>query len=305
MSRAAAGVDGVVLLDKPAGMTSNGALQRVRTLYGRPKGGHTGTLDPLATGLLPICLGEATKFAASLLNEDKSYEAAFRLGYRSSTGDAEGKLELVAAPDFNDWQLHSALKALTGKIEQTPPMYSAVKVGGRPLYRHARQGRTVERPARSVHIRRLDLLERQAEELRLVVICSKGTYIRVLAEELGARLGCGAYLGALRRTAIGRFAVEDAVALPALEAMDMVGRTAVLLPVDALLYALPRLELSADAGSRVLRGLPAGGLEGFYEGLVRLYAPSGRFLGVGEADGKGKVTPKRLVAERLKTGLTL
>jgi tRNA pseudouridine55 synthase len=304
LRRAAASVDGVLLLDKPAGISSNAALQRVRTLYGRPKAGHTGTLDPLATGLLPICLGEATKFAASLLNEDKSYEARLRLGYRSSTGDAEGTLVRVAAPEFGEAQLDTALKALTGRIEQTPPMFSAVKVRGQPLYRHAREGRQVERQARSVHIRSLELLEHGGDELRLAVNCSKGTYIRVLAEELGARLGCGAYLSALRRTVIGRFPVEQAVSLSELDGMSVIQRGALLLPVDALLYALPRLELSAEAGSRLQRGLPAGGLDLFSEGPVRLYAPGGRFLGIGEADGRGGVTPKRLVADYPKTGLT-
>jgi tRNA pseudouridine55 synthase len=304
MRRTAAGVDGVLLLDKPGGISSNTALQRVRTLYGHPKGGHTGTLDPLATGLLPICLGEATKFAGSLLEEDKSYEATLRLGFRSSTGDAEGTLVRVAAPEFGEAQLLAALKSLTGSIEQTPPMYSAVKVRGQPLYRHAREGREVERLARSVHVRRLELLERAGEELRLAVSCSKGTYVRVLAEDLGARLGCGAYLSALRRTAIGHFAVAQAVSLPELEGMDAAQRRARLLPVDALLSALPRLELSAEAGSRVQRGLPAVGLDRSSEGPVRLYAPSGRFLGLGEADGKGGVTPKRLIADHPKTGLT-
>lgn len=304
MRPASANVDGVLLLDKPAGISSNAALQRVRTLYGRPKAGHTGTLDPLATGLLPICLGEATKFAASLLNEDKSYEASLRLGFRSSTGDAEGALVRVAPPEFGEAQLDAAMHALTGSIEQTPPMYSAVKVRGQPLYRHARAGRQVERQARSVQIRRLEVLERKGDELRIAVTCSKGTYVRTLAEELGARLGCGAYLSALRRTAIGRFAIDQAVSLPELEGLGAAQRTARLLPVDALLYALPRLELSAEAGSRLQKGLQAGGLDQFSEGPVRLYAPSGRFLGVGEADGRGGVTPKRLIADSPKTGLS-
>jgi tRNA pseudouridine55 synthase len=303
--RAAADVDGVLLLDKPAGISSNAALQCVRALYGRPKGGHAGTLDPLATGLLPICLGEATKFSAALLESEKSYETTLQLGYRSSTGDAEGQIEPVGPPDFSDSQLDAALKALTGRIEQLPPMHSAVKVQGRPLYRHAREGRIVERRARTVDVRRLDLLERQPDVLRLFVTCSKGTYVRVLAEDLGARLGCGAYVADLRRTAIGRFTIDRSVSLPALEATDPARRMGLLMPVDSLLYGLPRLELSAQAGLRLLRGLPAAGLVQTAAGPVRLYAPDGRFLGVGEADGTGKVVAKRLMAERTETTLSL
>ncbi len=304
LPRAAAAVDGVLLLDKPKGMTSNAALQRVRALYGRPKAGHTGTLDPLATGLLPICLGEATKFSSALLGADKSYQATFQLGFRSSTGDADGHLEPATGPAFTDQQLQAALAELTGSIEQTPPMYSAVKVHGKPLYRYARGGSTVERRARTVHIRRLDLVERQPDGLRLTVTCSKGTYIRVLAEQLGAKLGCGAYVLALRRTAVGRISIEEAVPLPELESLDIADRRELLLPVDALLYTLPRLELSAELGTRVLRGLAVTGLAAT-EGPVRLYGPEGRFLGLGQADGSGTVAPKRLVADRPEIGLTL
>jgi tRNA pseudouridine55 synthase len=302
--RAPPGIDGVLLLDKPTGITSNAALQRVRALYGRPKAGHTGTLDPLATGLLPICLGEATKFTSALLEADKGYEATLRLGYRSSTGDAEGQIESVAKPDFTDLQLDEAVKALTGRLDQTPPMHSAIKVRGQPLYRHARQGVNVERQPRSVEIRQLTVIDRSTDTLKLAVTCSKGTYIRVLGEDLGAILGCGAYLTALRRTAIGRFQIADSASLPALEAMDQAERTALLLPVDALLYILPKLELSAEAAARMLRGVAAAGLVEAAPGRVRLYAPEGRFLGVGEIDAHGKVAPRRLVAERLESSLT-
>jgi tRNA pseudouridine55 synthase len=302
--RLTAGVHGVVLLDKPTGMSSNAALQRVRALYGRPKAGHTGTLDPLATGLLPVCLGEATKFSAALLEADKSYEATLRLGYRSSTGDAEGRIESIATPAFTNVQLDEALRALTGRQHQTPPMHSAVKVRGQPLYRLAHRGASIERRPRLVEIRQLALVERGTDSLKLEVTCSKGTYIRVLAEDLGAILGCGAYLTGLRRTAIGRFRIADGIALSALEAMDQAERRAVLLPVDALLHALPRLDLSAEAGMRMRQGVPAAGPADAVPGRVRLYVNSGSFLGVGEIDASGKLIPRRLVAESQETALT-
>ena len=302
--RAPAGVNGVLLLDKPTGITSNAALQRVRALYRRPKAGHTGTLDPLATGLLPICLGEATKFSAALLEADKSYEASLRLGYRSSTGDAEGRIEPVATPRFTDAQLCAGLEALTGRLEQTPPMHSAVKVHGQPLYRQARQGISVERRPRSVEVRQLSLVERGPEMLKLHVICSKGTYVRVLAEDLGASLGCGAYLTALRRTAIGRLQISDSVSLSTLETMDPAERAALLLPVDALLYTLPRLELSEEAGTRMFHGMAAAAPAGAAPGPVRLYALNGRFLGMGEIDAGGKLLPRRLIVQRPEATLT-
>jgi tRNA pseudouridine55 synthase len=298
------GAGGVLLLDKPPGITSNAALQRVRALYGRLKGGHTGTLDPQATGLLPICLGEATKFSAALLDADKSYEATLRLGYRSSTGDSEGHIEPVATPGFTDAQLAAALRALTGRVEQTPPMHSAVKVHGQPLYRHARRGVTLERSARWIEVRRLTLLERDADTLRLAVTCSKGTYIRVLAEDLGAKLECGAYLTALRRVAIGRFQIGDSVSLSRLEATDPAERHRLLLPPDALLYALPKLEVDADTRLRMRRGLTADLAARSAPGPVRLYAADGGFLGVGEIDAEGKLVPRRLLAHHPETALT-
>lgn len=302
--KAPAGVEGVLLLDKPTGITSNAALQRVRFLYGRPKAGHTGTLDPLATGLLPICLGEATKFSSALLDADKSYEATLRLGCRSSTGDAAGRIEAVAPPAFTAVKLNAALKALTGRLEQTPPMHSAVKVRGQPLYRQARRGISVERQPRWVEVRDLALVEQEAQTLKLAVTCSKGTYIRVLAEDLGAKLGCGAYLAGLRRVAIGRFRIADSVPLSTLEAMEPAERIRLLLPVDALLYTLARLELNAEVELRIRRGMAAAVPADTAPGAVRLYAAGGRFLGVGEIDASGKLLPKRLLAQRLETTLT-
>jgi tRNA pseudouridine55 synthase len=296
--RARNNLSGVLLLDKPVGLTSNAALQRVRALYGGPKAGHTGTLDPLASGLLPVCFGEATKFSSALLDSSKRYEATLRLGFESSTGDAEGDLKALAEPSFDDVELIRALRQLTGHIQQRPPMYSAVKFEGRPLYRYAREGRVVERRERSVEIQQLDVLHRRADTLRLSVVCSKGTYIRVLAEDLGRLLGCGAYVVELRRTDIGPFSVEDAVPLCVLERGELSSaqRESLLLPVDSMLCGLPRIDLTPDASRRVVGGLPAVAAPTQTSGLVRLYVAGGKFIGLGEAAPDGTVVPKRLVA---------
>lgn len=293
--RARTDLHGVLLLDKPSGLASNTALQRVRHLYGRPKAGHTGTLDPLASGLLPICFGEATKFGSILLDGDKGYEASVRLGFESSTGDAEGELTAVAPPTFSDAQLGHALQQLTGSVSQIPPMYSALKVAGTPLYRLARQGRDVERAPRSVRVHELRLLERTADSLRLAVTCSKGTYVRVLAEDLGRLLGCGGYLTELRRMAIGSFTIDQAIALVRLEALTAPEREAILLPVDTLLLDLPRIDLSADSANRVISGRAAAAAVERH-GPARLYDSSGRFLGLGEAMAEGTVVPKRMLS---------
>lgn len=298
--RARTDLHGVLLLDKPSGLTSNTALQRVRHLYGRPKAGHTGTLDPLASGLLPICFGEATKFGSVLLDGDKGYEATVRLGFESSTGDAEGIITAVAPPNFSDAQLEQALQRLTGAVSQIPPMYSALKVEGTPLYRLARQGRDIERAPRVVRVHELRLLERSADLLRLAVTCSKGTYVRALAEDLGRLLGCGGYLTALRRTAIGSFALHHAIALDRLEALTSSEREAALLPVDTLLLDLPRIDLSPDSTSRVISGRSAVATVE-HHGPARLYDSSGRFLGLGEAMGEGTVVPKRMLSAAPQT----
>jgi tRNA pseudouridine55 synthase len=294
------GLHGVLLLDKPTGLSSNAALQRVRHRLDRPKAGHTGTLDPLATGLLPLCIGEATKFSHALLNAGKTYEASIRFGFRSSTGDAEGELERISIPDIDRERLLSAIASLTGEIDQMPPMFSALKVGGRPLYALARKGLEVERKPRRVCIARMELLEYSAETARLSITCSKGTYIRVVAEDLGARLGCGGYLLELRRTAVGPFDVMDAVPLSVLDSEPATVIAGRLLPVDALLYDLPRLELMQAASERLANGLSIdpGECEAGQEGLVRLYGPDGRFLGIGEIQATRKLVSRRLMATR-------
>jgi tRNA pseudouridine55 synthase len=287
-------VDGVLLLDKPAGMTSSAALGRARHLLGARKGGHTGTLDPLATGLLPLTFGEATKFSADLLDADKAYEARVHFGVTTATGDAEGEITARSPVTLDRARLEAVLLRFTGEIEQVPPMHSALKREGRPLYELARAGKTVERKPRRVCINRLQLLAFDGTEAVLSVDCSKGTYVRVLAEDLGAALGCGAHLSGLRRTRVGRLSINGAVSFEELEALDLPTRRARLLPLDALLAALPRVELNeADAGRFAhgqrlpLRMAPAP--------RVRVYVRDAQLLGVASIDEHGVLAPQRLV----------
>ncbi len=290
--------NGVLLLDKTSGITSSAAVQKVRRLYARVKAGHTGTLDPLATGLLPICLGEATKFSHPLFEASKSYLARLRLGWRSSTGDAEGELSEVAPANFDEQTLNRAIDALTGPIEQVPPMYSAIKVEGRPLYSLARKGVHVQRSARPVHIHQLDVVGRTEDKLEIFVTCSKGTYVRVLAEDLGERLGCGAYLTDLRRVSIGALQVSDAVGLESLESSTMAQRLALLKRLDLLLDDLTPLRLNEDLSRRLCHGLAIPGYADIAPlERARIYTEDGRFLGLGEVDEAGVLKPKRLVSK--------
>jgi tRNA pseudouridine55 synthase len=288
-------VDGVLLLDKPQGLSSNTALQRARRLLNAAKAGHTGTLDPMATGLLPLTFGEATKFSQMLLDADKGYEAVVRLGVETDTGDAEGQVIATAGVAVDRVKVEAALARFRGEIEQVPPMYSALKRDGKPLYEYARAGIEVERKARVVSIHALELLDFDGETFSIRVDCSKGTYIRTLAIDLGRALGCGAHLAALRRTRIGPFTASGAVTLEALEAAaEGEARDALLAPADALVAHLPAIELDPAAAAAILQGrqLP---LPGTAPGLLRLYA-AGRFLGLGETNGEGRLLPKRLVA---------
>ena len=286
-------VDGVLLLDKSLGMSSNDALQKARRLFSAAKGGHTGTLDPLATGLLPLCFGEATKFSADLLDADKTYLAELALGVTTDTGDAEGRVLARRAVLVDEVALAGALVRFQGPIDQVPPMHSALKRDGRPLYELARQGIVVEREARPVTIHAIELHEFAGDRLRISVSCSKGTYIRVLAMDIGAALGCGAHLTALRRTRVGDLVLDGALTLAAIEAIEEAARPASLQPVDALLQSLPRVDLDGEAESRFSHGnpvdLPAG-----LAGKIRVYA-GGRLLGVGEPGAGGRLWPKRLV----------
>jgi tRNA pseudouridine55 synthase len=289
-------IDGVLLLDKPFGLSSNVAVQRVRRLFDRAKAGHTGTLDPLATGLLPVCLGEATKFSHTLLDADKAYEAVIRFGFVSSTGDAEGEIQPLREPRFGISDLQRVMEAFTGTISQIPPMHSALKKDGRPLYEYARAGEEVERKTRSVLIKQLQLYDIKNEYVSIKVLCSKGTYVRVLAQDMGAFLGCGGYLAGLRRIGVGNMSVSNAIGLEALEALDPAQRQQCLLPVDCLLASLPAIYLEPDASQRVRNGLEAEAAAGSYVGPVRLYGPTGGFLGLGEYGGEGRVSPKRMLS---------
>ena len=287
---------GVLLLDKPPGISSNAALQRVRRLFAWPKAGHTGTLDPLATGLLPICLGEATKFSHALLDADKSYDASIRLGFVSSTGDAEGHLEPYGKPDFTLIQLQEVLDSFRGPIEQVPPMHSALKKDGKPLYSYARAGKTVIRESRKILINSLQFIDKTDDVLRISVGCSKGTYIRVLAEDIGKALGCGGYLMALRRTGIRDLGLEDSIDLDALGEMDEAARTARLLPVDRLVEVLPAIYLDRQASQRIVNGLAVSEASQI-TGLVRLYDSMGAFMGIGESGNDGTLVSRRLVSQ--------
>lgn len=293
-------IDGVLLLDKPAGMTSNAALQKAKWLLNAAKAGHTGTLDPMATGLLPICFGEATKFAGELLGADKRYTATVQLGIRTDTADAEGQVLETRPVSVTREQLVSVLARFRGAIQQVPPMHSALKRDGRPLYEYARKGIELERSPRTVTIFSLDLRIFDGDRVSFDVDCSKGTYVRTLAQDIGEALGCGGHLIALRRTRIGDLHLEDAVTLEALEAMPPESRASLLLPADALLASLPRLDLDEAAALRFGHGQAVRAGEGSLAEQWRVYAADGRFLGLGRSGPDGQVAPARLVATVLE-----
>lgn len=288
-------LDGALLLDKPLGVSSNAALQRTRRVFSAAKAGHAGTLDPLASGLLLVLLGEATKFAGPLLDADKEYFATLKLGERTATGDAEGEIIERLPVEVSAAQVHQALERFRGSIEQVPPMYSALKKDGIPLYKRARRGETVERPARRVTISALECLRFAPPLLELRIRCSKGTYVRALAEDIGAALGSAAHLASLRRTASGGFRIEDAVPLEVLEAMGEDARKARLLPLRALLSDLPSTELDPPAALRFGQGqgLPFSGAQGVFA----VYGPGGEVIGLGRADADGMLRPLRLAAK--------
>ena len=291
-------VDGVLLLDKPSGITSHTAVQKVRRLFSALKAGHTGTLDPLATGLLPVCLGEATKFSHLLLEADKTYLASIRLGVATTTGDLEGEVTARAPVIVNKHEVEKVLKRFVGEILQTPPMYSAIKRGGQPLYKLARAGRELPRAPRKIVVSNLTLVGFHGDELQVSVSCSKGTYVRVLAEDIGRELGCGACLSGLRRTAVGDFALfSGAVAIEQLEPLTLSQRDALLLPADALVASLPRFDLDADEARRLRRGQPVERAEACTAGLACIYGPDREFLGVAEVTAPGRIVPRRLKSQ--------
>jgi tRNA pseudouridine55 synthase len=291
-------VDGVLLLDKPVGFSSNDALIKAKRVLNAKKAGHTGTLDPFATGLLPLCFGEATKFSQDLLESDKTYDTTVHLGQTTDTGDTEG--EVVESRDVNVTleQIHAVLEKFRGPIAQVPPMYSALKRDGKPLYEYARAGITLEREARNVIIHKLELISYEAPFLKLSVTCSKGTYIRVLGQDIGEALGCGAHLNALRRTQVGPLKMDNMITLEALTAHA--SPLSLLAPVDALLASFPAVQLNADLAKRFLNGqrlalgkepvtVPA------EQGRVRVYLDA-KLLGTAILGEYSILAPERLIA---------
>jgi len=292
-------VNGLLLLDKPRGLTSNAALQKVRWLLNAEKAGHTGSLDPLATGVLPLCFGEATKFSQYLLDADKAYETVMQLGVTTTTADAEGEVLERRPVTVGREALEALLPRFRGEIQQVPPMYSALKKDGQPLYKLARAGEVVERAARSVTIARLELLDWNETRVTLAVACSKGTYIRTLVEDLGALLGCGAHVAELRRVQAGPFGIARAVSLETLEKAHAEGGNealdAFLLPVDSGLEHWPLLRLSEHSAYYWLHGQPVRAPDAPGFGMVRVQDHQARFIGIGEISEDGLVAPRRLI----------
>jgi tRNA pseudouridine55 synthase len=293
-------VDGVLLIDKPVGLSSNDALTKVKRIVNAKKAGHTGTLDPFATGLLPLCFGEATKFSQDLLEADKTYLATVHLGIVTTTGDTEGDVLATRDVDVTAAQIDAALARFRGPILQVPPMYSALKRDGKALYEYAREGVVLEREARPVVIHELELIAYAAPYLTIRVTCSKGTYVRVLGEDIGALLGCGAHLSALRRVQVGTLTTANMVTLEELQAHE--NPLSLLAPVDALLSTFPRIDLTAELEKRFLNGQRlALGKEAVTvpheQGRVRVYA-EGRLLGTAILQEYAILAPERLIAAR-------
>ena len=298
MARTFRPLDGVLLFDKPLELSSNTALQKVRRLFQAEKAGHTGTLDPLATGLLPICFGEATKFSNALLNADKTYRALLRLGQTTTTGDAEGEITAEHPVEVTQSDVDIVLAKFRGEIQQLPPMHSALKHLGKPLYEYIRKGETIERELRSVVIYELLLNFFSGNEMDITVRCSKGTYIRTLAEDIGAALGCGAHLIGLRRTAIAHFDLSHSYNLQQLAAMSEEERAASVLPLESLMPEMPQLQLDAGQVNRLAQGQRLGLDTGLPDGKVSLHGPQG-FIGTGLLQGR-RLAPDRLLSDVAK-----
>lgn len=294
-------INGVLLLDKPTGITSQAAVSRVKHLYAAAKAGHTGTLDPMASGLLPVCFGEATKFSHLLLDADKRYAATILLGITTTTGDMEGEVTRTDTVRIDRPAAEAVLRRFAGEIQQTPPMHSAIKHAGKALYRYARAGVTVDRAPRRVRIHRIELERFNGRELHVALACSKGTYVRVLAEDIGHALGCGACLSALRRTDIGAFSIDGAITLERLHDLAPEDRDAHLEPVDALVATLPRIDLDASQASRIRSGVKVGSTTPVPPGLVRIYGPGHDYLGIALAEPHGTLVPRRLMASHRVT----
>jgi tRNA pseudouridine55 synthase len=291
-------VDGILILDKPVGCSSNQALQQVRKLFRARKAGHCGSLDPLASGILPICLGEATKFSSYLLGANKTYRATCRLGETTTTGDAEGEVVERRPVTVDATQIEQSLTQFVGEIEQIPPMYSALKHQGKRLYQLAREGKQVERKARRVTIYQLALLTCSGNSLSFEVSCSKGTYIRTLAEDIGVALGCGAHLTALRRTAVDSFVEQDAITIERLQLLEQQGRDQLddlLLPVTRAVVQFPELTLDASSSLRISQGKRVQLSASEAAGICRLVTDEGRFIGLGKVAPDGELAAKRLM----------
>ncbi|OHX14334.1 tRNA pseudouridine(55) synthase TruB [Chromobacterium sphagni] len=296
-------IDGVLLIDKPYDISSNNALQKARWLLNAAKAGHTGVLDPLATGLLPVCLGEATKFSSYLLDADKGYRATVKFGVVTTTGDVEGEVVSERPAVFDRDALLVAMEGFRGEISQVPPMYSALKHQGKPLYEYARAGIEIEREARRVTIHQLELISLDGDTAVIDVVCSKGTYIRTLACDIGETLGCGAHLIGLRRTATGGFSLGEAHTLAGLEGLEMAAREALLMPADVLVRHLPQTELADGEIGKFMNGQPVLFAEKCEKmQRFRVYHASTRsFMGLGEARDDGRLHPIRLLATQAAT----
>ena len=292
-------VDGIILLDKPKGFSSNAALQKVRWLLNAEKAGHTGSLDPLATGVLPLCFGEATKFSQYLLDADKGYETTMQLGVTTTTADGEGEVLERRPVTVGRAEIEAVLPQFRGEISQIPPMYSALKRDGQPLYKLARAGEVVEREPRSVTINRLELLAVDGTQARLDVACSKGTYIRTLVEDLGHVLGCGAHVAELRRTQAGPFSLAQTVTLEQLEQVHADGGNEAvdqfLLPSDSGLEHWPLVHFTEHSSFYWLHGQPVRAPDAPQFGMVRVQDHNGRFIGIGEVSEDGRIAPRRLI----------
>jgi tRNA pseudouridine55 synthase len=294
-------IDGILLLDKPIRITSNGALQRVKQLFGAKKAGHTGSLDPLATGMLPICFGEATKFSQYLLESDKCYQVSMKLGVKTQTGDTEGSIiSIKPVQNITTERVKKVLAQFIGLIQQIPPMYSAIKVQGKHLYELARQGIEIARAPRSVHIYQLQLESCQQDILQLTVHCSKGTYVRTLVEDIGDLLGCGAHVSVLRRSIVFPYNEAKMVTLATLEQAYQQGGmdalTPYLLPVETSVETFPAVKLSNAAAFYMRTGQPVIVPHLPMQGLVRIFSDRNEFMGVGEILDDGRVGPRRLVS---------
>ncbi len=290
-------ISGVLLLDKPLGFSSNQALQKAKWLYQAAKAGHTGTLDPLATGLLPLCFGEATKFAHYLTDADKTYVATVKLGVTTNTGDAEGEVLERLDVNVSKAEFEQTCMRFLGEMSQVPPMFSALKHEGKAMYEYARAGIEVERKARLITIHRISVDDFKQDEAIITVTCTKGTYIRTLAEDIGKQLGCGAHLIGLRRTVTANFKIAQTVTLEQLEAMTPEQRETALMPEDSAVQHLPSIELDNDSVFYLQQGQGVWKCGAVPQGLLRLYTERQEFLGLGELASDGKIAPKRLIRQ--------